>query len=72
MLKIALAAGIVYEWVLGPAVGSFQSLEFAALRTLCATLLAWMVLELGRTLFLAAMSLDGRPAGAQGHGAARR
>ena len=61
MLKIAIAAGIVYEWVFGTAVSGLQSLEFAALRTLCATLLAWMVLESARTLFLAAMSLDNRP-----------
>ena len=72
MLKIAIAAGIVYEWVFGPSIGNVQGLEFAALRTLCATLLAWMVLELARTLYLAAMSLDNRPAGARHNGAARR
>jgi len=71
MLKIALAAAIAYEWLLGPSVVNVQSLEFAALRTLCATLLAWMVLESARTLFLAAMSLDNRPARGRRNGAAR-
>ena len=61
MLKFALAAGIVYEWIAGPGVSSIQSLAAAAIQTLCATLLAWMVLELVRTLFRAAMTLDGRP-----------
>jgi len=63
MLKIALAAGIVYEWVFGATVSNIQSLEFAAIRTLCATALGWMVLESVRTLYRAAMSLDNRPRG---------
>lgn len=71
MLKFALAAGIVYEWLFGAAVSNVASLEFAAMRTLCATLLAWMVLESARTLFLAAMSLDDRPAADRRDGAAR-
>lgn len=71
MLKFALAAGIVYEWLLGAAVSSIQSLEFAAIRTLCASLLAWMVLESVRVLFLAAMSLDSRPAAGRRGGPAR-
>lgn len=61
MLKIALAAGISYEWLFGASVFSVQSFGFAAMRTLCATLLIWMALEGVRVLFLAAMSLDNRP-----------
>jgi len=61
MFKFALAAGIVFEWLYGASIGNVQSLVFATLRTLCATLLAWMVLESVRVLFLAAMSLDNRP-----------
>ena len=71
MLKFALAAGIVYEWLLGASVSSVATLEFAAIRTLCATLLAWMALEFARTLFLAAMSLDDRPATNRSDGAPR-
>jgi len=71
MLKFAIAAGIVHEWLFGATVSNLTSLEFAAIRTLCATLLAWMVLESARTLFLAAMSLDNRPAGARRNGAPR-
>jgi hypothetical protein len=61
MLKFALAAGIVYEWLFGATVFTLPSLEYAALRTVCATLLAWMILESGRVLLMAALSLDGRP-----------
>jgi hypothetical protein len=61
MLKFAFAAGIAYEWLFGASVFGLSSLESAALRTICATLLAWMVLEAVRVLFLAAMSLDNRP-----------
>jgi hypothetical protein len=71
MLKFAFAAGIVYEWFFGPSISNVQSLEFAALRTLCATLLAWMALESVRTLFLAAMSLDSRPRAGRRSGPAR-
>jgi hypothetical protein len=60
MLKFAFAAGIVYEWLFGATVASLHSLETAVIHTVCATLLAWMVLESGRVLFLAAMSLEGR------------
>jgi len=63
MLKFALAVGIAFEWLFGPSILNLQSLGFAVLRTVCAILLAWMILETGRTLFLAAMSLDNRPAG---------
>jgi hypothetical protein len=61
MLKFAFAAGIVYEWLFGATVFTLPSLENAVLHTVCATLLAWMVLEAGRVLFMAAMSLDDRP-----------
>jgi len=71
MLKIAVAAGIVYEWLFGPAVANMYALGFAAIRTLCAILLAWMVLESVRTLYLAAMSLDHRPGADQGSGPSR-
>ena len=70
MLKFALAAGIVYEWLLGGSISSVQSLAFATIRTLCATLLAWMALEFARTLFLAAMSLDHRSAAGRRDGPA--
>ncbi len=71
MFKFALALGIVYEWLFGASILAARSLAFAALRTLCATLLAWMVLEVVRVLFLAAMSLDNRPGGAPRGGPAR-
>lgn len=71
MLKFALAAGIVYEWLFGATVSSLASLEFAALHWLCATLMAWMVLESARTLFLAALSLDDRPAADRRNGTPR-
>jgi hypothetical protein len=61
MLKFALAAGIVYEWLFGASVLSLASLEYAVLRAVCATLLAWMILEAGRVLLMAALALDGRP-----------
>jgi hypothetical protein len=61
MLKFALALGITFEWLFGASVFSVQSFAYAALRTLCATLLAWMVLESMRALFLGAMSLDDTP-----------
>ncbi|HYB51729.1 MAG TPA: hypothetical protein VED47_11545 [Burkholderiaceae bacterium] len=71
MLKIALAAGIIYEWVLGSPVSGLQSLGFAAMRTLCAMLLAWMVLEFARMLWLVAMSMDPRPSAERRNGAPR-
>jgi hypothetical protein len=61
MFKFALAFGIAFEWIFGSSVASVRALTYAALHTLSATLLAWMILESGRTLFLAAMSLDGTP-----------
>lgn len=61
MLKFALAAGIAYEWLFGAGILNLDALLQATLRTACATLLAWMILETGRVLLLAALSLDGRP-----------
>ncbi len=61
MFKFAIAAGIAFEWLFGASVLSLRSLETSALRTLCATLLAWMILEVIHVLFRAAMSLDGGP-----------
>ena len=61
MLKFALAVAIAYEWLFGSSISNLDSLVTAALRTLCATLLAWMILEAGRVLLLAALSLDNRP-----------
>jgi hypothetical protein len=58
MLKFALAVGIAFEWIFGGGVFSVQSLAYASLRTVCATLLAWMALECVRVLYMAAMSLD--------------
>jgi hypothetical protein len=60
MLKFALAVGIAFEWIFGAGVFTAQSLAYAALRTVCATLLAWMALECIRVLYMAAMSLDDR------------
>jgi len=71
MLKFALALGIVFEWLTGPAVNSLPSFAYEALHALCATLFAWMVLECGRVLFLGAMSLEDRPAGARRAGERR-
>jgi len=61
MLKFALAVGIAFEWLFGASITNVHALGFAALRTLCATLLAWMVLETVHVLFQAAMALDDRP-----------
>jgi hypothetical protein len=71
MIKFALAAGITYEWLFGAGVFTAQSLGYAALRALCATLLAWMALEGVQVLYRAAMSLDDRPGPARRDGAAR-
>ena len=58
MLKFALALGIVAEWLLGPAVHSLPAIGVASLRALMFTLLAWMILETGRLLVRAVMTLD--------------
>jgi len=63
MFKFAIALGITFEWLFGPSIVNLASLGYAGLRTLCAVLLAWMILETARTLFLAAMSLDDHPRG---------
>lgn len=60
MFKFALAAGIVAEWLYGPAVESMMGFGFASLRALMATLAAWMVLEALRALVDAVMMLDDR------------
>ena len=71
MLKFALALGISYEWLTGPSVWSVQAMAYAALRALCATMVAWMVLESLRALYLGAMSLDDTPPPAPRKGSAR-
>ncbi len=58
MLKFAFALGITVEWLLGASVNSVTSFGYASLRTVCATLFAWMILEACRALLLGAMSLD--------------
>jgi hypothetical protein len=58
MFKFAVALAVVYEWLAGPAVQSVRGLGLLTLHTVCATLLAWMILEGWRTLYLGAMSLD--------------
>jgi len=63
MLKFALALGIAYEWLFGATVFALPSLETAVIHAVCATLLAWMVLETFYVLYRAAMSLDDRPPG---------
>lgn len=60
MFKFAFAAGIVLEWLFGPAVESIAGVGFAALRALTAGLLAWIVLEAVRLLVRAVMLLDDR------------
>jgi hypothetical protein len=71
MLKFALALGISFEWLVGPSVNSLPSLGYAGLRSVCATLFAWMVLECGRVLFLGAMSLEDLPPQVRRPGARR-
>ena len=71
MLKFALALGITFEWLFGAGVFSVQSFAYAALRTVCATLLGWMILESLRALFLGAMSLDDTPPALRRNGNAR-
>lgn len=60
MLKFALCAGVCYEWVTGPPLTSLAGLPSACLRALLASLLAWIVLEVGQALWKAAMLLDDR------------
>jgi len=68
MFKIALAVGISYEWLCGPGFLTIRSFAGVAVRTLCATLLAWMVLETFYVLYRAAMSLDPRAPGRRSRG----
>jgi hypothetical protein len=60
VLKFALVAGVVIEWVIGPAVESAVGFGFAALRALVAGLLAWMILEAVHLLVRAVLLLDDR------------
>jgi hypothetical protein len=60
VFKFAFAAGMVIEWLFGPAVESIAGFGFASLRTLTAGLLAWMVLEAAHLLVRAVMTLDDR------------
>jgi hypothetical protein len=61
MLKFALCAGICFEWMYGPPVGSWHSLASASIRALLAALLSWMVLEAARAVWRTVMQLDPRP-----------
>ncbi len=58
MFKFAFVFGIAFEWLLGPMVGSPEALLSASLRALMFMLLAWTILEAGRLLFRAVMSLE--------------
>jgi hypothetical protein len=58
MLKFAFALAVAFEWLTGPSVYTVHTFEVVAFHTFCATLLAWIVLETWRTLYLGAMSLD--------------
>ncbi len=60
MFKFAFAAGVVFEWLFGPAVESIAGFGFASLRALMAAVLAWIVLETARLLVRAVMLLDDR------------
>lgn len=60
MFKLALAAGIVIEWLFGPAVESIAGFGFAGLRALTAGALAWIVLEAVHLLVRAVLLLDDR------------
>lgn len=60
MFKFAFAAGIVLEWLFGPAVESIAGFGFAALRALMAGLLAWIVFEAVHLLVRAVTLLDDR------------
>jgi hypothetical protein len=60
MLKFALAIGICFEWLTGPAVGSVAEFGQAATRTVMATLAAWMVLEALRAVLRVIDTLDER------------
>jgi hypothetical protein len=61
MFKFALCFGIGYEWICGPDAVSLQSIGASSLRALLATMLAWMVLEGLRAVYLSIMTLDSRP-----------
>lgn len=58
MLKFAFALAVAYEWLTGPSVFTVHGFAATAFHTFCATLLAWMVLEVWRTLYVGAMSLE--------------
>jgi hypothetical protein len=60
MFKFAFVFGIVAEWVRGPVLTSAEALAGASLRALMLMLLAWTILETGRLLLRAVMSLDDR------------
>jgi hypothetical protein len=60
MLKFALALGICFEWLTGPAVDSAVGFAFAVMRALMATLLAWMILESLRAVLRVVQTLDDR------------
>jgi hypothetical protein len=60
VFKFALAAGVIVEWLFGPAVESIAGFGFASLRAVMAGLLAWIVLEMARLLLRAVMLLDDR------------
>lgn len=58
MFKFAFIFGIVVEWLRGPVLASAEALASASLRALMFMLLAWTILEAGRLLLRAIMSLD--------------
>jgi hypothetical protein len=58
MLKFALAAGVVVEWLVGPHVESAVGLGFASMRVLMTSLLAWFVFEMVHLLVRALLLLD--------------
>ena len=60
MFKFALAAGVVFEWILGPGVTNALDLFHTATQTFIATLLAWTLLEALRAVYRTVMSYDGR------------
>ena len=51
MLKFALIASGLFEWVHGPYVYTALDFFHMAMRTFMGTLLAWMALELLRTIY---------------------
>jgi hypothetical protein len=58
MFKLAFAAGITLEWLIGSPVGSVVDAGYSTLRAFMMMMAAWLVLEAIRLMVQAVLSLD--------------